>query len=343
MLLKVTNIIQETPDAVTVCFKNGNLFRKINYLPGQFIMLDFKIDKQTVKRAYSFSSSPDIEKDLRITVKKVKGGLVSNYINNKLRVGDKVKLDAAMGSFFIKPNIENKKTYVLFGAGSGITPVYSIAKSVLLKEPKSKVYLIYANQNKENIIFHEEIMNLKAQYNKSFVIEHVLSETDNPHYHKGFLTSDILETIFKKNNLEFSSDHKYMMCGPSGFMDNSVKILKEKGIKRNNIKLEAFKAPTVKVNRKNIVSKVTLKTKKETFELEVPGDKTILQTAMNKNIKLPYSCRSGMCNTCLGTCTDGETTMSKGHFLTPEQVENGQVLTCITYPNSEELTIEIDA
>ena len=340
MILKVTDIIKETPEAVTVCFKNGNFFKKIKYLPGQFIMLDFKIGKDTVKRAYSFSSSPDTEKDLRITVKRVKGGYVSNYVNNILKVGDKLKADTAMGSFYVQPNSQEEKTYILFGAGSGITPVFSIAKSLLVKESKSKVVLIYANQNKENIIFYDKITALEKNHPKNFLVEHVLSENTNPDYHTGFLTEAILDVIFNKYNLNYT-DYKYMMCGPSGFMDNTVKLLKSKGIARNQIMLEAFKAPTVKVNRKNLVSNVTIKYKKEVYELEVPGDKTILQQAMNKNIPLPYSCRSGMCSTCKGNCIDGETTMSKGHLLTDDQVANGEVLTCITYPNSEKVTIEI--
>ncbi len=340
MKLKVTKIIQETPEAVTVCFKNGNFFRKIKYLPGQFIMLDFKIGKDTVKRAYSFSSSPDTEKDLRITVKRVKGGYVSNYINNVLNVGDIIKADVAMGSFYIQPHKNKQTQYVLFGAGSGITPVYSITKSIITKEPNSKVLLIYANQNKENIIFYDEITKLETENPKQLKVEHVLSENLDPKYHTGFLTENVLLTIFKKYNLKFDN-HKYMMCGPSGFMDNTVKLLKNQGIERNQISLEAFKTPAVKINRKNLTSNVTIKHKKETYTLEVPGDKTILQVAMNQNIPLPYSCRSGMCSTCIGNCIDGETTMSEGHLLTDSQVQNGEILTCITYPNSENITIEI--
>jgi len=340
MILKVTQVIQETKEAVTICFKNGNIFRKINYLPGQFIMIKFKIGKETIKRAYSFSSSPDTEKDLRITVKKVKGGYVSNYINNVLKPGDKVKADIAMGSFFIKPNIRKTTQYVLFGAGSGITPVYSIIKSILSKEPNSKILLIYANQNRENIIFFDEIYNLKIQYLNILSVEHVLSENTNPKYHTGFLTEGILDTIFKKNNLTFDN-HKYMMCGPSGFMDNTIKLLKNKGVERNHIMIEAFKAPAVKIDNKNLISNVTIKYKKETYQIKVPGNKTILQHAMNNNIPLPYSCRSGMCSTCKGNCIDGETSMSKGHLLSDEQVTNGEILTCITYPNSENVIIEI--
>lgn len=340
MILKVTDIIKETPEAVTVCFKNGNFFRKIKYLPGQFIMFDFKIGKDTAKRAYSFSSSPDVEKDLRITVKKVKGGYVSNYINNVLKIGDKIKVDVAMGSFNITPNKDHQTQYILFGAGSGITPVYSIAKSVLVKEPSSKILMIYANQNRDNIIFYDELEKLAKEHPKQFSLEHILSENTNPKYHSGFLTEELLTTIFNKHNLTFKN-HKYMMCGPAGFMDNTIQILKKKGIERNQIMLEAFKAPAIKIDRKNLVSNVTIHYKKETYQLEVPGNKTILQQAMSNNIPLPYSCRSGMCSTCKGNCIDGETTMSKGHFLSDDQVSNGEVLTCITYPNSENVTIEI--
>ncbi|NIJ44385.1 ring-1,2-phenylacetyl-CoA epoxidase subunit PaaE [Wenyingzhuangia heitensis] len=340
MILKVTHIIKETPEAVTVCFKNGNFFRKIKYLPGQFIMLDFKIGKDTVKRAYSFSSSPDTDKDLKITVKKVKSGYVSNYINNVLKVGDKVKVDIAMGTFNITPNKENSTQYILFGAGSGITPVYSILKSVIAKEPKSKILLIYANHDKENIIFYNELKKLEQENANQLYVEHILSENLDPKHHTGFLTQEILEIIFNKYNLTFSN-HKYMMCGPTGFMDNTVQILKNKGVERKQIMLEAFKAPTIKIDRKNLVSNVTIHYNKETYQLEVPGNKTILQQAMSKNIPLPYSCRSGMCSTCKGNCIDGETIMSKGHLLSDEQVNDGEVLTCITYPNSENVTIKI--
>lgn len=340
MILKVKEIISETSDAVTVCFKNGNFFKKIKYLPGQFIMLDFFIGKDIVKRAYSFSSSPDTEKDLRITVKKVKGGYVSNYINNVLKPGDKVKADIAMGSFLVKPNPKTSTQYILFGAGSGITPVYSIAKSVLVKEPNSKILLIYANQDINSIIFSKEIKKLSKEYPNNLVVEHVLAENTSTEHYTGFLTLETLESIFSTNNISFSN-HKYMMCGPAGFMDNTVKLLNTKGIERKQIMLEAFKAPQVKLNRDNLISQVTLKHNNKTYNLEVPGDKTILQQAMNNNIPLPYSCRSGMCSTCLGKCIEGETTMSKGHLLTNDQVENGEILTCVTYPNSEKITIEI--
>ncbi|MDB4297281.1 ferredoxin--NADP reductase [Flavobacteriaceae bacterium] len=341
MKLKVTNIIKETENAVTVCFKNGNFFRKIKYLPGQFIMLDFKVGKDIYKRAYSFSSSPNIDKDLKITVKKVKGGIVSNFINNKLKIGDKIKMDIAMGSFFIQPDQKNKKQYVLFGGGSGITPVFSIAKSLLKNEPDSKVLLIYANQDVGNIIFSNEINALSITESERFKVEHILSDVEGTNYHSGFLTKKLLDKIFKKHNLKYE-DHKYMMCGPSGFMDAAKEILKLNGIERKQIMLEAFKAPSIKVAPKNLVSKVTLNIKGKTHELNVPGDKTILQQAMKENISIPYSCRSGMCSTCLGTCSSGEAVMTEGHLLSKDQVAEGKILTCISYPTSEELTIEIE-
>lgn len=340
MKLPVTRIIQETEHAVTVCFKNNSFFNKIKYKPGQFLTLKIPINNKIENRAYSFSSNPFSEKELKITVKKVEGGLVSNYINKNLKVGDKIEIEKPMGSFFIEPDKKQEKQYVLFAGGSGITPVYSILKSVLIKEPQSKVLLIYANQDVENIIFYKELNALCEEYSNRLVVEHILSQNTHPNFHSGFLTKELLEKIFEKHELEFI-EHKYMVCGPSGYMEKVKEVLKLHGIQRNQIKLEAFKAPKIKIDRKNLVSEVTILQNGIEQTFSVPGNQTILHKAMAENVPIPYSCRSGMCSTCKAKCKSGEVEMLDGHLLSEEEVEDGSILTCITYPASEKLTIEI--
>lgn len=342
MNLVVKDIIKETEDAVSVCFKNGNIFKKLKYKPGQFLTIHVPINKQVHKRAYSFSSNPYTDKDLKITIKRVQKGLVSNYVHDNLKVGDKLKVDNPAGTFCISPDSKAAKQYVLFAGGSGITPMFSIVKSVLTEEKDSKVLLIYANQNIESIIFHKEISTLQDLHPDRFAVEHIVSEcvTCEGNYHKGLATHQLIDKILVKHDL-FYDDHVYMICGPFGYMEKIKEILKDSGIGREKIKVEVFKAPEVKVSGKDLLSDVTIKYKGEEHLLKVRGNKSILNQAMSDNIVIPYSCRSGMCASCKAKCVEGDVKMTEGHFLTDEEVQGGTVLTCITYPLTEKVVIEI--
>ncbi|WP_299551279.1 ferredoxin--NADP reductase [Seonamhaeicola sp.] len=342
MKLLVKDIIKETDDAVSVCFKNGNFFKKLKYKPGQFLTIHVPVENKVHKRAYSFSSNPYTDKDLKITIKRVEKGLVSNYVHDHLNIGDTLKVDAPAGTFCINPDGKSKNQYVLFAGGSGITPMFSIVKSVLTEEKDSKVLLIYANQNTESIIFHDEIKALEEKYPENFSVEHIISVCNGCHnnYHVGLATHELIDKIFLKHDLTYD-DHVYMICGPFGYMEKIKEVLKDNGITRNKIKLEVFKAPEVKVTGKDLLSDVTLKFEGEAHALKVRGDRSILQQAMSDNIVIPYSCRAGMCATCKATCVEGEVKMTDGHLLPDSDVENGTILTCITYPVSEKVVIEI--
>ena len=342
MKLLIKDIIKETDDAVTLCFKNGSFFNKLSYKPGQFLTIHALIDKKIHKRAYSFSSNPVTDKDLKITIKRVEKGLVSNYVHDKLKIGDKLEIDKPAGSFYIEPKAFEEKQYVLFAGGSGITPMFSIVKSILAKEKKSKVLLIYANQSESSIIFHETIKSLEVLYPNHFKVEHILSKNTETkdNYHSGLMTKELLDTFFMKHKLAFE-DHVYMICGPFGYMEKVKELLKLNGIARKQIKIEVFKAPEVKLTGKKLISNVTIKLNDETHQIQVRGDQSILQKAMSENVPLPYSCRSGMCSSCKGTCVSGTIKMIDGHLLTDEDVAKGDILTCVSYPESEDVVIEI--
>ncbi|MCB4807085.1 ferredoxin--NADP reductase [Tamlana sp. 62-3] len=341
MKLVVKELIKETPDALTVAFKNGNFFKKLSYKPGQFLTIHVPVSGQVHKRAYSFCSNPYTDKDLKITIKRVEGGLVSNYVHDNLKVGDKLNVDNPAGSFCVSPEKSNKKQYVLFAGGSGITPMFSIIKSVLTEENDSSVLLIYANRNLESIIFHEEIKQVKANYKDRFNAEHVISNCDacGEGYHKGQITNGLVNQVFAKYSLDFGN-YEYMICGPNGYMEKVKEILKENGITREQIKLEVFKAPKVKLTGKNLLSEVILKLKGEEYNLSVRGDKSILQQALSDNVVIPYSCRSGMCSSCKAKCLEGEVKMIDGHIMPHEEVSAGNILTCVSYPVSEKVVIE---
>jgi ring-1,2-phenylacetyl-CoA epoxidase subunit PaaE len=154
------------------------------------------------------------------------------------------------------------------------------------------------------------------------------------------MTKELLDAFFIKHNLLFDN-HEYMICGPFGYMEKVKELLKLNGVSRKQIKIEVFKAPEVKLTGKKLISHVTIKLNNETHEIQVRGDQSILQKAMSENIPLPYSCRSGMCSTCKGTCVSGDIKMIEGHLLTEEDVAKGEILTCVSYPESEQVVIEL--
>lgn len=343
MKLVVEKVVNETNDAVSISLKNNRLFNKIKYKPGQFLTVKIPIDGVVHKRAYSFSSNPYLDKNLKFTVKRVEKGLISNYLVDSIKQGDKLEIEKPSGSFYVDVDSNNSKQYVLFAGGSGITPIYSIVKSILVKEPSSKILLIYANQNARSIIFHKELKELEREFPTALSVHFILSintvlEPEN--YYTGLLTKELLDGIFRKKGLAYNN-HVYMICGPFGYMEKVKEILGANGISRDKIKVEVFKSPAVKSSGKDLMSDVTINFNGEAHKIKVKGDKSILQQAMSDNIALPYSCRSGMCSSCKATCVAGEVTMIEGHFLDETDVANGKILTCISYPASEEVVIEI--
>jgi ring-1,2-phenylacetyl-CoA epoxidase subunit PaaE len=342
MKLTVKNIEKETDDTVSVIFKNGGLFNKIKYLPGQFVTLHFKVDNKIHKRAYSFSSNPYTDKEPKVTVKRVDNGLISNHIHDHLKVGDKLEIDKPDGSFFVIPEKKQESTYVFFAGGSGITPIFSIIISVLTKEPKSKIILIYANRYTNTVIFKNEIerllQNFKDRFRVEFLISKEVPKLEN--YHKGLITETLVMDLMEKHDLEFKSC-QYMICGPFGFMEAVKSILLVNKVSSSKIKEELFKRPDKVVVKSGLQSKVQILLNGKNHELYMENDKTILQAAMANNIDMPYSCRSGMCSTCLATCQTGEVAMTEGHFLDQKDVDAGKILTCVSYPASENVIIEI--
>ncbi len=342
MKLLVKDIIKETDDALSISFKNGNIFKKLSYKPGQFLTIHVPIKDKVHKRAYSFSSNPYTDKDLKITIKRVEKGLVSNYIHDSLTIGTKLVVDEPMGSFFIQPEEKKQTQYVLFAGGSGITPIFSILKSILTKEKNSKILLVYANQNIESIIFYHEILTLQNEYPNNLFVEHVISSENSrkDKYHSGFLTKKLLNSIFENRGLKYDN-HKYMICGPFGYMEKVKEILRDNGISREKITVEVFKLPEIKLSGKDLMSSVSIKHAGKEHQIKVKGDTTILQQAMFDNIVIPYSCRSGMCAACKAKCIEGEIKMTEGHFLPEKEVNEGSILTCISYPLSEKIILEI--
>ncbi len=353
IFLKIRNIIRETPEAVTIQFENPEN-GKLQYEAGQFLTFLFSVNGEEIRRSYSFSSSPDVDEFPAVTVKAVPSGKISNILNQQAKAGDVLETIPPLGNFVRTYNNENEKLLVLFGGGSGITPLFSLLKTTLLHEPNTKIALIYANKSQETIIFDKQLEELQKKYNNRFQIITVLEKAGffwNKGY-KGYLDTSKIEKILGKLPKISAEKTEYFMCGPAPMMQAVEKAFKDLKLPLENLKKEVFVSPNDQKNTEEITTKtasnssdghtITLKYDGETHSLFVPHNRTILQSAMAKNIDLPYSCQSGMCTACMGKCTSGKVKLTEEDALTPKELAQGFILTCVGHPLSDDVVIEVE-
>jgi ring-1,2-phenylacetyl-CoA epoxidase subunit PaaE len=349
--LKIKDIIKETDDALTIVFDKAG--EAINYKPGQFLTLIVPMNGEKLRRSYSLCTAPGIDKDLAVTVKKMVNGKVSNYLAKTLKKGDVMEVMQPMGTFTIETDPRKKRDIVLIGAGSGITPLISILKSVLANEPLSSVYLIYGNRNELSIIFKEQLDKLKKQYGSRLDIVYVLSQPlDKMTLPIGRLSrSEIIKVLESFSKISFPSA-EYFLCGPDGMMDEARQALEMLKVPTERIYKESFTTLEVQKSSGEVVEAVPdneIKTQEVTiiyqgteYKITVPPQKTILQTALDANIDLPYSCQSGMCTACMGKCVGGKVKMDESDGLSDKEINNGYVLICVGHPVTSNVVIEID-
>ena len=343
--LTVKEVVKETSDAVTLVFEqpeNGPL----NYKPGQFITLIMTINGKKVRRAYSLCSAPSLGELPAVTVKAVDGGIMSNYINNEVKTGDIIQIMEPMGSFVLDIEASNKKQVFLFGGGSGITPLLSIAKSILKNESESHISLIYANRDIDSIIFKTVIENLQNEYNGRLDVEHFL-ETPPSEWigHVGYMTKEKLIEIVTRLKKEEQSDFSFMTCGPEPLMNIVWETLEELQIPEDKKFKESFVAgntsPSAIIADANGPKEVTIVLEGEEYVYEVPANKTILEAGLDRNIDMPYSCQSGLCTACRGKCLQGSIKMDEDDGLSEEEKAQGYVLLCVGHPESDDVKVEI--
>ncbi len=348
LTLKVTNIIQEIEDAITIVFEMPE--NKINYEPGQFLTIIREIEGKEVRRSYSFSSSPFVDKYLAVTIKRVVNGLMSNELNDNLKVGDVVKVMEPMGAFTTKIDKENKRHLVMFAGGSGITPMMSILKSILSQEPASMVTLIYSNRNIESIIFKEELNKLENEDEGRLRVIHILDEAPvNWQGYSGLLNHEILTAVFERMPDWGVDKTTYLMCGPEGLMNNVETLLAKQNIPNNHIFKESFVTGTIK-KEQNAAEKsseitervVTIKYDGEVHKVTVEPNESILDAALDDDIDVPFSCQSGLCTACRGKCTSGKVKMDEEEGLTETELKDGYVLNCVAHPLTDDVVIEIE-
>lgn len=349
--LLVKQIIPETNDAITIVFEHPS-DNKIGYKAGQFLTLIATVNGKEIRRAYSLCSSPFVDEDLAVTVKRVEQGAMSNWLADNLKPGNKLRVMEPMGQFTTEFDPNRKRHLIMFAGGSGITPMMSIIKSILLKEPESIVSLIYCNRDVDSIIFREALDKLETQYEGRLHVIHVLDNAPmNWQGYSGLLNHEMLTKLFERIPDWGHEKSTYLMCGPEGMMKNVESLLALRHIPGDRIFKESFVQGTIdKDQKKEIVSapseelktrEVTIRYDGQEYKILVPPDKAILETALDQGIDLPYSCQSGLCTACRGKALSGQVKLDEEEGLSQSERAEGYVLTCVGHPLTDDVVIEI--
>lgn len=341
--LNISEIRRETKDAVSILFNVPDLL-KTNYkfIAGQYLNLKLSIDGQDIRRAYSICSSPE-SGELRISVKAVKNGLFSQFANVTLQVNNTLEVAAPEGNFTFEPSADRQKNYAAFAAGSGITPVMSILKSVLSSEPKSSFVLVYGNKSPEDTIFHAEIHALQQQFVGRFFVHYVYSQAKIDGEAFGRIDKSTVNLVLKNKHSGTDFD-KFYLCGPEEMINVVSNVLKENNVAEKNIKFELFTTTRTEktITKSAEHSSVTMLVDGDTFTFEMSSKQTILDAALKQGIDAPYSCQGGICSSCLCRITEGTAEMKKNSILTDGEIADGLVLSCQAIPTSSIIFVDFD-
>ena len=305
--LIIKEVKRETATAVSILF-NVPAELKPNYafIAGQYVNLRLTLDGKEIRRAYSICSSPE-SGELRIAVKAVKNGAFSQFANTKLKAGDVLEVGKPEGKFTFDPQADRQKNYVAFVAGSGITPVLSILKSVLKKEPKSSFVLVYGNKSPEETIFYQELHDLQSQYVGRFFVHYVFSQAKAENALFGRIEKSTVNFVLNNKHKELEFD-KFYLCGPEEMINTVSGVLKEKNGKESAIKFELFSTSSQENKIEKSLeghSKITVMVDDEETTFEMSQKQTILEAALKQGLDAPYSCQGGICSSCLARVTSG--------------------------------------
>jgi ring-1,2-phenylacetyl-CoA epoxidase subunit PaaE len=346
--LRIKKIIKETPDCVSLNFDVPPLLKeKYVFKSGQYITLSTHINGSEVRRSYSLCSSPH-EGELKVAIKKVEGGLFSTYANDILKENDELDVMLPTGNFILPNEILDYTSVIFYCAGSGITPILSIIKTILHSYPHINIILYYGNKNTESIIFKEEIEGLKNIYLNRVSIHYILSKEmlSSPLFYGRINREkcEKFEKIFKSKNAKCL----YYLCGPASMIFEVKDTLIEHGVKKEQILFELFNTDGIQEKtlvKKNEVTGTKLKVMLDGLEFDIIYETkhgNILDAALANGADLPYACKGGVCSTCKAKCENGQVSMIINYALEPEEIENGYVLTCQAYPTSEDVYINFD-
>lgn len=355
--LKIKDLVKETEDSMSVIFDvPDQLQDQYQFKAGQYLTLKFDKDGQEYRRAYSIFTSPGEDK-LGVTSKRVKGGVISNHMNDNLSVGQEVEVMVPLGTFTLDLSHGAIKDYYLFAGGSGITPMMSLIKTILEEEPKSTVNLFYGNNDENSIIFKNELDRIESMHAGQCTVTHLLSDPVKSKSGffskaktswtgwKGLPNSENIGKFLQEQPAK-GDDQVYMICGPTIMMDVVQAALLGQGIQKDKIKVEYFGTPegnSEGAGEATVAAagagSVNVKLKGEEFVIDVPPSKTILDVLLEMKKDAPFSCTSGACSTCIAKVTSGKVEMDACYALDDDEVEAGFILACQAHPVTEGVSI----
>ena len=354
--LRIAEVRPETDRAVLVAFEVPEALRDtFRFIQGQYLTLRTTVGGETIERCYSICSGVD-DDDLRVAIKRVDGGLFSNHANEALRAGGVLDVMPPRGNFHSPLRRDNEKHYMCICAGSGITPILSIVKSILSREPKSLVTLLFGNRNSATVMFRDELTYLKNRYLTRLCWINILSrEQQDVEVLNGRLNNRKGGELQRKRLIDVTGVDEFFLCGPQSMISEVSMGLRLSGAKDSHIHYELFFASPQDSERaigrhrarasryRGQICDVTVKVagRSSRFEL-TPDGENILDAAMNAGADLPFSCKNGVCATCKARVLEGKIEMDLNHALTEREIADGFVLACQAHPISEKIVIDFD-
>jgi len=349
--LVVGDVKRETDRCISIGLQvPAEKAEQFRYIQGQYLTLNVLVNGKELRRSYSLCSSPQ-EEGLRIAVKQVPDGRVSTHLLRELKPGDTLSVMEPMGGFHSPMNAEHAKVYVLFAAGSGITPIHSILKTVLLTEPNSRVVLFYGNSNTESIVFKQELADLVETHSARLQVHHILSKGnhEDPLYN-GQISAEKAALLIERFGGE-GEDKEHFICGPYDMMMNVKGVLEAKNVARERIHIELFTTPVESAQEEKPATPVAMDGKAmvkviidgDEMEIEMdPHGDSVLDMALESGMDAPFACKGAVCATCKAKVMEGEVHMNMNYALTDGEVEDGYVLTCQTHPRSGRVVVDFD-
>ena len=346
--LRIKEVRRETPESVSLAFEVPvELASEYCFVQGQHLNLRAKFDGEEARRSYSICSGVD-DGELRVAIKKVAGGRFSVWANESLKAGDAIDVMTPEGRFFTPLALDNAKHYVAFAAGSGITPVLSLIRTTLAREPRSRFTLVYGNRRLASTMFHEALWNLKDRYLARFELFNVFSREEQDVELFNGRIDEAKVRAFVDALIPAESIDEAFVCGPATMIDEVEGALLAAGVPREHVHVERFGVPGAAMappidDAEAAEARITLLIDGVRREIEFHrGQHSILEAGRAAGIDLPFSCKGGMCSTCRARLIEGKIKMAKNYALEPHEVDAGFVLTCQSYPLTGRVLISFD-
>lgn len=349
--LKIRDVRRETPEAVSIAFAvPPELAEAYRFDPGQHLTLRTMLGGAETRRSYSICTAPD-DGDLRVVVKQQDGGLFSNWINQAAKPGDFIDVMTPQGRFGIRPDPDVSRDYLAIAAGSGITPIMAILRSVLTRQPGSRIVLLYGNRTAQSIIFKRELEALKDRFLARLSVHHVLSrERQELELFNGRIDAGKIEAVIKAALPPEAIDHAFL-CGPGDLIETSRSTLLRLGVLSERIHVEHFtvdgmpaSAPMRAERKPEAEAAARIEIRLNGLDHVVPllPGETIVEAGLRHGLEMPYSCRGGMCCTCRAKLVSGQVKMDRNYSLEPWEMAAGYVLTCQSHPLTPKVAVDYD-